>query len=81
MWSWGDKPLVDAETHEARQKAHEAFDPLWKTGRMTRNEAYSALQWATGLSEKNCHMARMDAERAKRVPAAVEKIIAVLDGE
>lgn len=70
MWSWGDKPLVDADTHEARKAAHEAFDPLWRSGAMTRAEAYAALRAETGLSEKNCHMARMSAARARRAADA-----------
>jgi hypothetical protein len=74
LWSWGDKPLVDRETHEARKAAHDAFDPLWKTGTMTRAEAYAALRRVTGLSEKNCHMAKMSAKRASYIPAAVARI-------
>jgi len=75
LWSWGDKPLVDRETHEARKAAHAAFDPLWKGGTMTRAAAYEALRAVTGLNAKNCHMAKMSKERAARVPAAVAKIL------
>jgi hypothetical protein len=81
QWSWGDKPLADAATHDARQRAHDAFDPLWRDGHMSRAEAYQALQWATGLSEKNCHMSKMSKERCQRVIVAVDKIWATLRGD
>ncbi len=78
LWSWGDKPLADEATHKARRAAHDAFDPLWRDGHMTRDEAYAALRWATGLNEKNCHMARMPRDRALRVIPAVARIWAEL---
>lgn len=74
LWSWEGKPLVDAETHAARRAAHEAFDPLWQEGSMTRSVAYLALRRVMRLNEKQCHMARMTKEHALAVPAAVEKI-------
>lgn len=80
QWSWGDKPLANEATHRARQRAHDAFDALWRDGHMSRAEAYAALRWATGLNEKNCHMAKMSKERCERVIVAVDKIWAVLNG-
>ena len=74
LWSWGDKPLVDAETHEARQAAHEAFDVLWKKEGMNRSEAYRLLAVKMKMPREACHMARMSKETARKVPAAVEKI-------
>ncbi|MFC3206851.1 zinc-finger-containing protein [Aquamicrobium soli] len=79
LWSWGDKQLVDAETHEARKAAHDAFDPLWQSGRISRSEAYRELRRALQISEKSCHMARMKKELALQVPSAVERIKARLN--
>ena len=78
LWSWGDKKLVDADTHAARKRAHEAFDPLWKDGTLTRSEAYRELRRVMRISEKSCHMSHMSAEMAGLVPAAVIKIRARL---
>jgi hypothetical protein len=78
LWSWGSKPLVDRETHEARQAAHAAFDRLWQSGRVRRARAYRLLQNELGLSPDDCHMALMDAETARRVPEAVKRIEASL---
>lgn len=76
MWSWDRHPLVDAETHKARGRAHAAFDPLWRTGGMSRRQAYRALAAALGLSEDECHMKIMDKMTAARVPAVCEQIAA-----
>lgn len=78
LWSWGDKQLVDAETHEARKLAHAVFDPIWQDGHMTRTEAYRELRRVMRLPEKMCHMARMSKDEARRVPDAVNKIRARL---
>jgi len=80
LWSWGNKPLADAETHAARRAAHQAFDPLWASGRLKRGEAYAALSWATGWKQSDCHMMHMPKERALQVPVAVRKIWDVIDG-
>jgi hypothetical protein len=75
MWSWGGKPLASAETHEARKAAHAAFDPLWSGGVMSRASAYQALSDVLGIPKKDCHMGAMDEATARRVPAAVWKIM------
>lgn len=67
LWAWGDSPLADAETHDARRAAHEAFDPLWQSGRMTRSAAYAFLAGRLGLEPDACHMKQMDAPTARRV--------------
>lgn len=80
LWSWGNKPLVCAETHEARKQAHSAFDQLWRGGWLPRGEAYRALAWATGWPESECHMMHMPKDKAREIPAAVTKIWAALKG-
>ena len=76
MWAWGNHPLADAATHEARKRAHEAFDMLWHgpNAKMGRGEAYRRLRAMLGLNEPDCHMKVMDRETALRVPAAAERI-------
>lgn len=34
LWSWDGKPLVSREVHEARKRAHEAFDPIWQNAEL-----------------------------------------------
>ena len=67
LWSWDDAPLVDADTHEARIKAHEAFDFLWENKHMTRERAYRWLAETMGLSKDDCHIKQMDADAARKV--------------
>lgn len=55
----GTKPLgrlANAELRLAKRKAHMAFDPLWKEGRMTRPEAYKWLADKLGINRRNCHI-------------------------
>jgi hypothetical protein len=76
LWSWGGKPLTDAETHAARRAAHHAFDALWKAPNrlMMRREAYALLAKELGLPKGTAHMATMDRAMAERVPVAVARI-------
>ncbi len=69
LWAWGNHPLADRETHEARKAAHAAFDPIWKGGALCRGKAYGLLAEAMGMSAKECHMKLMSADQARKVPA------------
>jgi ssDNA-binding Zn-finger/Zn-ribbon topoisomerase 1 len=55
----------DAATRAARIRAHEAFDPLWKGGELTRRQAYSWLAKAMGKSP--IHIGELGAEDCERV--------------
>lgn len=74
LWSWDRHPLVDAETHAARNAAHAAFDKLWRGGPLKRGRAYKALAAKLGISRRRCHIKIMDKNVAGRVPAAVAEI-------
>lgn len=67
MHSWGLKPLVDQDTHDARIAAHNAFDALWRGGAFSRGEGYRRLQIAMGMTSEECHMEKMSAVDARRV--------------
>lgn len=58
---------ANAETKQWRMRAHDAFDDLWKSGRMRRGEAYAWLRRQMGLSEEDCHIGRFDIEQCKSV--------------
>lgn len=62
------KPLGRLADHALRrwkQKAHAVFDPLWKSGRMRRAEAYAWLARQLGVRE--VHIGELDIEGCKRV--------------
>lgn len=65
LWSWGGKPLVGAETHEARKAAHAAFDTIWQGGHMSRSYAYEELARRLRISPQECHIAQFDVKHAR----------------
>lgn len=62
----------DAATKEARVRAHEAFDRLWKSGGMSRKAAYRRMQSLMGMTRDDAHIGRFDVGQC-------EKLIALLD--
>lgn len=44
------------QNQKEKAAAHEAFDTLWKSGRMTRNEAYIYLGGLLGIPDHLCHI-------------------------
>ena len=67
MRSWDLKPLAAPNTLAARVRAHAAFDPLWKDGRMSRGEAYRRLAIAMNMTLEQCHISLMGEREADRV--------------
>lgn len=63
--------LANAELREAKQKAHYAFDPIWKRNAdITRHEAYTWLRIALGLSRQDGHIGEFDIEQCNAVVKA-----------
>ena len=58
---------ADRATRVARRMAHEAFDPLWRRGSMTRSEAYAWLAKQMGLPTEQTHIGMFTAEQCCRV--------------
>lgn len=72
---YGTKPLgrlANAQLRRAKMAAHDAFDPLWKSGRMARGDAYAWLAGQLGISVENCHIGMFDVDGCNAVVAAVE---------
>ena len=64
---------ADQETKQARIKAHEAFDALWKSMRkVTRSEAYQWLQHTMGLSKDEAHIGRFTREQCVHLVALLK---------
>lgn len=66
--------LANAELRAAKQRAHAAFDPIWKSGAMSRSEAYGALARLLGIEKKRCHIGWFDVERCSKVVDVVKEI-------
>lgn len=70
----GDKPmgrLADKQLRSAKVRAHEAFDPLWRVGGLSRTEAYAWLQEELGLTPEQCHIGLFDLDGCEAVINAV----------
>lgn len=61
--------LAGPELRRARQRAHRAFDPMWKSGGVTRSEAYAWLARQMGLPILECHIGMFDEEQCGQVVA------------
>jgi hypothetical protein len=74
LWSWDRWPLVDKATHQARNQAHAAFDPIWKNNLVSRSHAYALLASAIGISATFCHIKMMDREQAEAAARASRRL-------
>ena len=65
-----DEPLgtlADKELRRLRSRAHKAFDWFWKSGQITRDEAYSLLAEHLGVSPEQAHIGMLDCEQCRSV--------------
>jgi len=63
----------DAETKKARQRAHAAFDALWKDHVWSKGQGYAWLRGKLGLTRATCHIAMFDIETCERVVEVCRK--------
>lgn len=59
--------LANAELRAWKNKAHNSFDPIWKSGMMNRSRAYSWLADKMGLPKKKCHIGMFGIEQCQKV--------------
>ena len=65
-----DKPkgrLANKELRYWKMAAHEAFDPIWQSKTMKRNEAYKWLARRMGLKTKDTHIGMFDVRQCRKV--------------
>lgn len=65
--------LANADLRQAKTKAHEAFDDLWRSGRMKRRQAYRWLAQQLQIDEKDCHIGMFDVQQCRAVVEAVRR--------
>jgi hypothetical protein len=66
--------LANAELRKAKSAAHAAFDPLWKSRRMTRKEAYAWLASALKIDPDDAHIGMFDVGQCRAVVHAARKL-------
>lgn len=59
--------LANKELRIAKMMAHAAFDPLWKSGRMTRTEAYQHLSSLLGVPKEEAHIGMFNVPQCMQV--------------
>lgn len=64
--------LANPELRKWRMRAHECFDPLWKSGpnhqaTLDRSQAYSWLAQKLKMKERDCHIGWLDVDLCKKV--------------
>lgn len=52
--------LANAELRIAKSRVHAKLDPLWKSGRMKRKDAYALLAGKLNIAPQNCHVGMFD---------------------
>lgn len=61
--------MADRPTRRARERAHDTFDRLWTTGRISRTEAYRLLSVSMGLPTKKTHFGMFTAGQCEEACA------------
>ena len=64
--------LATPEMREARARAKQAFNPLWKLGVMSRTDAYAWLAGKLGIEVEKCHIGWFDVVQCDAVVEAVK---------
>ena len=64
---WREPRNIDKELAGLRIAAHNAFDPIWKNGEMSRRAAYLWLGDQLGLTVKKCHIKYMNKSQCREV--------------
>lgn len=65
--------LANAELRKAKSAAHKIFDDIWRSGYMSRSQAYSWLAGQLGIEKKDCHIGMFDVDQCEQVVDASER--------
>jgi hypothetical protein len=72
--------LANEELRSWRKKAHDVFDPLWKSGKMRRSKAYKWLRNTLHLSKNDGHIGMFTVEQCRQLIEAAERKKNELEG-
>lgn len=62
--------IANAELRAWRRKAHDAFDPLWRNGKLNREQAYGLLKKEFGC---DVHIGECGIEQCKEIISFVQR--------
>lgn len=63
--------LANKQLRASKSKAHACFDPLWRSGEMTRKEAYTWLSEQLNINKDDCHIGMFNEEQCEAVVQVV----------
>jgi ssDNA-binding Zn-finger/Zn-ribbon topoisomerase 1 len=63
--------LANAELREGKKRAHAVFDPLWKTGVVSRKGAYAIASEIMGKPVDETHIGMFDVQECKDLIAGL----------
>lgn len=66
---------ANRETKNARVRAHDAFDRMWRGMGMERDDAYRWMQKAMGLTVEDAHIGRFTIIECEKLVAIVEAVL------
>lgn len=59
--------VANKRLRQLKHQAHEAFDPIWKEGHLSRSAAYELLSVAFDLPPEQTHIGMFDEELCEKV--------------
>ena len=74
-WDGSTSTPADVETRQARIKAHNAFDKLWQSGKMSRIKAYRKLAKVLRLKIKDTHIGQFDKKMALKTQKFAKRLL------
>lgn len=66
--------LANANLRKLKMQAHASFDPLWKSGRMTRADAYFYLSRQLQIGYDACHIGMFDEKLCLRTIELMDRL-------
>lgn len=66
--------LANKELRTLRMKCHEVFDPLWKSGRMSRSRAYRVLSDIMSMDVNRTHIGMFNIDQCRWMLRQIDKL-------
>lgn len=76
---WCSGIRLNRSQAQLRIKAHEAFDPIWRTGLTSRKTAYRLLAADLGVPEQLAHFGSMGSEKLEAALPVIHALRARLE--
>lgn len=70
--------IANSELREWKKEAHSAFDPIWRSGNMSRPDAYKWLSETIGTDREYTHIGMFDVEECTKTIEACAKLLNLL---